>query len=158
MSWIRISDDMLDNSKVRAAGREAYLLYMAALHFCHQNGDTEGFVPEWCLQDLARKCWVTDFDGALKSLLKIFRPFKNPLWERSDGGYLIHDFKEYLPKVQANRPPDEEVSAIRAEAGRTGGKRSGVVRRSKIEAKDEAKLKQVLASMKQMMNQITKQS
>jgi len=48
------------------------------------------------------------------------------LWEKVEGGFLIHDDAEYRPK----RATTDELREARREAGRRGGVRSGAVRSS----------------------------
>lgn len=61
---------------------------------------------------------------------------ERPTWVRIEGGWQIHDFEKH----HTTRADIEAKRAVRAEAGRKGGMRSGQVRREK--RADEATAKQ----------------
>ena len=121
MPWVRLDDGFYDNPKVLRAGDAAIGLYARALSYCGRHL-TDGFVP-------------TEFVRHLSAVAD--RLVRAKLWERVPDGFRVHDYLAYNP----SRAQARQKRRLRAEAGRTGGRASGSVRRNKIEANAEAKSK-----------------
>jgi len=84
MAWIRIDDRMPYHPKVIGLSAEAFRLYVASL--CYAGGhETDGFVPASALPVL----W-----GTARTAAELERA---GLWDRSDGGWSIHDYLQYNP-------------------------------------------------------------
>ena len=102
MAWVKIDDQFSVNAKVLAAGKDGRELHISALCHCNRNL-TDGLVAVDVVRQIGALFEVYDTDAAIERLLAI------GLWERVDGGYMIHDYLEY-------NPSREQVLAQRAEA------------------------------------------
>lgn len=114
MAWARLDDGFGDHQKVldlidtlpELEGAAAIGLWTLALAYAHGTmrlAKTPGFIPRSFARSRARvPAQVGD------------RLVDVGLWEKADGGWLIHDFDDYLPS--------EELRAKRAEAGRQGAR------------------------------------
>lgn len=119
MSWVRIDDGAPDHPKLLKAGAEACWLWVCGLAYCNRQAKKrDGFIPTEKVPALY------PIRGAMRLADKLVEV---GLWERVDGGFLVHDYLEFQPT--------SDLRAARAEAGRRGGQRSGEVRRSNGEAK-----------------------
>jgi hypothetical protein len=145
MSWVKLCENFADHPKVLAAGPEGVCLWVCGLAYCNRQSKRDGFIP-------AVK--VALLYPMPKPARVAYRLVAVGLWERVEGGYVIHDYHTYQPSVEAQ----EKLRAARAESGRIGGQRSGATRRgdppeanlkqvaSDDEATDEANSKQVASS------------
>jgi len=114
MAWARLDDGFGDHQKVldlidtlpELEGAAAIGLWTLALAYAHGTmrlAKTPGFIPRSFARSRARvPAQIGD------------RLVAVGLWETADGGWLIHDFDDYLPS--------EELRAKRAEAGRRGAR------------------------------------
>lgn len=113
MAWARLDDGFGDHPKVldlidtldEMAGAAAIGLWTLALAYAHgtmRTAKVPGFVPRSFVR---RACVPASLGDRLVDV---------GLWEQADGGWLIHDFGDYLPS--------EELRAKRAEAGRRGAR------------------------------------
>lgn len=114
MAWARLDDGFGDHQKVldlidtlpELEGAAAIGLWTLALAYAHGTmrlAKTPGFIPRSFARSRARvPAQIGD------------RLVAVGLWEEADGGWLIHDFDDYLPS--------EELRAKRAEAGRRGAR------------------------------------
>lgn len=124
MSWVRIDDQFTDHPKLAAAGPVAGWVYISGLCYAARYL-TDGFVPE----NIALR-----FDGSSRELLANL--VKCSLFDRVEGGYMIHDYLEYNPpaskvkaereaakaRKHANQPPKSPGSPeVRANFSRTSG-------------------------------------
>jgi hypothetical protein len=110
MTWARLDDRWHDHPKVVEAGLEAAGLWVMCLTWAHANrrkSTTPGYVPATV---------VARFAGT-KALKLSKRLCDVGLLDRADGGWLVHDFADYLPKYD---------SAKAAESGRKAPRRGGV--------------------------------
>jgi len=111
MAWARLDDGFGDHPKVlelidtlnEMAGAAAIGLWTLGLSYAHSTMRTAkipGYVPRSFVHrarvPAAVGEWLCDAG----------------LWERAEGGWIIHDFDDYLPS--------SELKAKRAEAGRRG--------------------------------------
>lgn len=107
MPWARLDDGFHDHPKVDGLSLAAVGLYTLCLTWSHRHRKTAlvpGHITEARVRKLAGKQATSLVDELLSS----------GLWEHETGlgGWVIHDFADYLPK---ERNPDE-----RREAGRRG--------------------------------------
>ena len=125
MPWVRIDDHFDEHPKLAAAGPLAWALWFAGLAYCNRNL-TDGFIPrnvalrllDWTHSDGSGEAWqlcVTspntgsgfgtgaDVDSA--NVIGVL--ITAGLWEKTKGGYTIHDYLDY-------QPSKEEVLAERA--------------------------------------------
>lgn len=112
MTWFKVDDTLAFHRKTVAAGVAAMGLWVRAGSWSAQTL-TDGFVPEHMVPPLA------DGDAGLAGRL-----VEAGLWRRVRGGYSFHEWAERQPSRQSI----EDRRAVRAEAGRKGGVRSGQVR------------------------------
>ena len=111
MAWARIDDNFFSHPKVRKAGKDAVILYMAAL--CHSNAYmTEGYIADEVLGLIGVQAFQNQPKKAAEKLVQC------GLFIRVEDGYLIHDFLEY----NYSREQIEELKAKRAAAGKLGGR------------------------------------
>lgn len=111
MAWARIDDNFFSHPKVRKAGKDAVILYMAAL--CHSNAYmTEGYIADEVLALIGMQAFQNQPNKAAEKLVQC------GLFIREESGYLIHDFLEY----NYSREQIEELKSKRAAAGRLGGR------------------------------------
>ena len=111
MAWTRIDDKFLMNPKVQSAGAYGMALYLSGLIYCNSNL-TDGFIPDVMLPVLCGLAFQTPNKKGADVLVSL------NLWERVDGGYLIHDFLSF------NRSRDEiiAINQKRTENGAKGGR------------------------------------
>jgi hypothetical protein len=99
MTWVKLDDQFSQHPKIVAAGPTAGWLYVCALTYSARYL-TDGFIPERQAMLLAD---ISDPYSEIERLLAV------GLFERTDGGYRIHDYLDY-------NPPREQVLAERAAA------------------------------------------
>jgi len=93
MAWTRIDDKFLMNPKVQSAGAYGMALYLSGLIYCNTNL-TDGFIPDVMLPVLCGLAFQTPNKKGADVLVSL------NLWERVDGGYLIHDFLSFNKSKQ----------------------------------------------------------
>lgn len=113
MSWARVDDDFHDHPKVVELPLDAVGLWTLTLTWAHRHIASTvvpGHLPPGRVTRLA--------GSKTRRLAKALTDAR--LWDVDDehGGWLIHDFEDYLPPKPKRTP--EEISAIRSEAGRRG--------------------------------------
>ncbi|MFI6296734.1 hypothetical protein ACIBEJ_34450 [Nonomuraea sp. NPDC050790] len=115
MAWGRVDDAFDDHPKVLALldiedlkGAAAALgLWTLCFTWAHRNTRKKGKVPGRIPSSLPRRFFGPEAREMAALLVEV------GLWDAtSDGGWMIHDFADYLP--------GREVSEARAEAGRKG--------------------------------------
>ena len=111
MAWARIDDNFFNHPKVRNAGKDAVIFHLAAL--CHSNAFlTEGFIQDAMIELIG----VQSFKKKPVQLAE--RLVDCGLWERVDGGYLIHDFLKY----NHSKAEVEEIKSKKSASGKLGGR------------------------------------
>lgn len=127
MPWARFDDQFPDHPKVVKVGPLAAWLSVCAVCYCSRYL-TDGFVPEAQLRKLAD---VKDPVSLAERLVDA------GVWERCDGGFMVHDYLEYNPSrdaVLANRDTAKQRMSkrrspeVRSNKQRTSSERSGEVR------------------------------
>lgn len=115
MPWFKVDDKLHDHRKARIAKRSAMGVWVLAGSWCADNL-MDGFVPAEVLPR-----WGTKADAAALVKAGLWHP------EERDGepGWVFHNWSEFQP----TKASVEERRRQKAEAGRIGGKKSGVSRR-----------------------------
>lgn len=125
MTWVKVDDALWRHRKVAALPPDkvfpAMGLWALALSWVGANL-TDGYITDRAIVQVAG----ADVSDLADELIRV------GLWERADGGFLIHDYLEYNPTS------DEVLTLrkVREEAGRKGGKAT----------QSKPKLKQVLGA------------
>lgn len=117
MAWVRIDDRYADHHKVVTVGPLGSAMQVAALCYANRNG-TNGFIAVV----IAKKLLDLDSFGVAAGTTWtaiVEQLVEARMWEPVSGGWMIHDYDEYQ-KAHKRKDPDE-VSALRAEAGKKGG-------------------------------------
>lgn len=127
MSWFRIEHKLPSHGKVAPISDAAFRLHITAGCWCAEHM-TDGHVPAAMPEAMTKAPRGKALAGVLAELLKA------GLWERTEDGYLIHDYLAY----NMSRAEYE----LKALAGRSGGVKSGASRRSKNEARASVVLEQ----------------
>ena len=137
MPWGRVDDSLHGHPKVLRAGLEAMGLWAVALSYVSQYL-TDGVVPVEWVETLRGE---PDARGRRRYVgLRLAATLvRVGLWEGVNGvGWRFHDFLDHNPSASSVRADRAAKSAVRAEAGRLGGLKSGQARRSNGEANAEA--------------------
>jgi hypothetical protein len=118
MPWVRLDDGFGEHPKIIKAGSLAGWLYVMGLGYCNRNL-TDGFIP------IGMVTRLTDLDDACRLAERLVDA---GLWEATGGGYRVHDYLDYQP----SREQAEELSGIRADVGRRGGRASAEARAKQV--------------------------
>lgn len=146
MSWVRIDDQFPMHPKIVTAGPLAEVLQERAACYASRQL-TDGFIPFAVLPLLLVGFERLFFDG--KPALDYDWPglmmsIRVPgcdvgLWEKTDGGWLVHDYLDYNP----SRYDIEQLRKTKSRAGRSGGLAKGKARaKARANAKVKANAKQ----------------
>src|SRR5262245_10798864 len=111
--WVRLDDGFADHPKIKRAGPLATWLHVAGLCYASRYS-TDGHLPVEVIPTLAS---FQDLVVQVQTLVD--RLVEVKLWERAEGGFVIHDFLDYNPsaeKVKAER----EAARQRMQAQRGG--------------------------------------
>ena len=128
MSWVKLDDGFSDHRKMLEVaercgksfkGAAACWLWACGLAYANRQAARDGFVPEIKVASLYPVKGSSELAGLLVDV---------GLWERVEGGYMIHDYHDYQPAKSL------ELKARRSVAGAAGGRASGASRRAKSEA------------------------
>lgn len=111
MSFAKLDDGYPDHPKILAAGPLAAWLHTCALCYCNRL-HTDGFIPSGQIRKLAD----VEQPAAL-----VQRLVEANLWEPCQGGYRVHDYLDHNLSADEIAQRREEISRVRAEAGRKGG-------------------------------------
>jgi hypothetical protein len=105
MAWARIDDGFHDHPKIDELGLAAVGLWTLCLTWAHRHRRT-ALVPGHITEARVRKIAGKQADNLVQELVT------SRLWEVEPhvGGWVIHDFADYLPK---ERDPDERRAAGR---------------------------------------------
>lgn len=115
MTWVRIDDNFHWHPKVARLSSDAYRLLVGGL--CYANRyQTAGFIRREVVAMLSgtRRGAVSNPSRSCRELVAA------RLWEKAEGGYLIHDYFEYQPdpiKQAAGRKGGIVSAQARAQAG-----------------------------------------
>jgi len=140
MSWGKIDDGFATHPKVAPLSAEALQLWIRCFCWCHLKVNeglrpgVDGFVPRALLATIGA--------GVIRKLEKLARElvdaraggtFRFGLWEPVEGGWVFHDWKNYLRQCGAAElvPGPETPQRDRSEAGRIAGLASANARRAR---------------------------
>lgn len=147
MPWFYVDDDMAFNRKIVFAGNPAIGLWTRAGAWSRKEG-THGFIPT----DMVRSLGTPQ---QASRLVTVPPDCETGLWLKANGGYQFHQWHDrYDPEKES------EVRRKRSAAGRIGGIKSGVTRKSgsKNEANASAESKQMLQqTLEQTLEQTPQQ-
>jgi hypothetical protein len=134
MTWVKFDRAARAHGKCVKAGNDAAAFWAFAIQWSVAN-QTDGFLDAELLHTITP---VPIAKNEAKRLADVcvassVRPGGAGLFERADGGYVIHDFGDYQPPADIDEKR-EWLSRARSDAGHRGGVRSGEARRSKNEA------------------------
>lgn len=118
MSWARLDDGWHDHPKVVAAGLDGAGLWTMCLTWAHKarrTSPTPGVVPE---------AVVARFAGAKAKKLSA-RLHEVGLWDaKTDAGWPIHDFDEYLPRYDPEQAKEAGAKGGKARAAKQTAKQT----------------------------------
>ena len=129
MAWVKIDDNIFNHPKMVAAGHLGQHLQIRALAYCNQYL-TDGFICADALHMSIGLHTVDLGDGKPRKvdmMAVVARLVKVGVWDRVEGGYMIHDYFDYQPSRASLKEKQERIS----EARRAAGLKSGQVRRAK---------------------------
>ena len=113
MAYTNTDYSFWTNPKVRAAGKDAALLYIAGNGFCNEYL-TDGFISDTDIETVAFNAFLRSPKRAVEALMIA------GLWDRVRGGYKIHDYLDY----NKSKKEIEELRSKKTAAGRKGGRAS----------------------------------
>jgi hypothetical protein len=108
MTWVRLDDSMIEHPKVAALSDAALRTHLGGLCYCGRVM-SDGFIPQRIGAGIAPP-------EILAELERPQVPNRAPLWEKTTGGWLIHDYLDYNP----SREQIEGERASRRERGKKG--------------------------------------
>lgn len=98
MAWARLDDGFPEHPKVLAVGPFGLAVFVRALCYSARNL-TDGFIP-----DAATASFTVDFARTSRTASAIDWPSRlvaAGLWDRVDGGFIVHDYLSYNPSEDA---------------------------------------------------------
>lgn len=111
MAWARMDDGFHDHPKVGGLSLAAVGLWTLCFTWCNRHLGADDLPPGFVPTHQPKR-----FGGTTRQVAELVAA---GLWETTDGGWLFHDFEDYLP--ESRRPSNmAEVSAARSEAGKRG--------------------------------------
>jgi hypothetical protein len=119
MAYIQVEASVRTHTKFLKAGPAASWLWLCGMGYC-QDGLTDGFIPDQALDYLGVKA------AAAKKLADEL--VKVRLWERTDGGWQVHDYLKHNKSA-------EEIKRVRDERA-LGGLKGGRPRKKHVHLPD----------------------
>lgn len=95
MSWARLDDGFHRNPKQLRMTDAAFRLYVCALSYCAEPREPTGYISAEQADALRRA--LRKWPRVITELLEL------NAWEPADGGYLIHDYDEYVERGSRDR-------------------------------------------------------
>jgi hypothetical protein len=95
VSWVRLDDRFDENPKQLRMSNAGFRLYVCALSFCARHRDVTGFMTYEQANGLRRA--IRQGPKTIGELVAL------NAWEQVDGGYLIHDYEDYIEKGSRER-------------------------------------------------------
>lgn len=144
MPWVRLDDRFPSHRKVALLSDRSFRLYVSALCWASENL-TEGRILDRELSLVAR---IRGVKTAAKELEEA------QLWDRIEGGWVIHDYLEYNPdraRVQADR----EANAARQQAWRDRKRAEREAKKAAEEAARDAQRNGVTPDASEQENDMT---
>lgn len=111
MAWVRLEGGFPEHRKILGLSDAAFRLHILAICYAARML-SDGTVP---------RIWLTGGKG--RTVPKAVDQLVSAgVWEsRDDGDYLIHDYLEYQPSRVRVTEHQDQMSLVKAEAGRKGG-------------------------------------
>ena len=142
-AWVKIDDHFDEHPKLAKVGPVGWGVWLAGLAYCNRNL-TDGFIPlpvaesiggKWRIYEpqddgrskawqINRSCGMHGEDMDVEWVIGLL--LDAGLWDVTDDGYLIHDYRDYQPtrdEVEAERRQKQQ-------AGAKGGQASAQARAS----------------------------
>lgn len=111
MAWARMDDGFHDHPKVGGLTLGAVGLWTLCFTWCNRHLGADDLPPGFVPTHQPKR-----FGGTTRQVAELVAA---GLWETTDGGWVFHDFEDYLP--ESRRPSSmADVSAARSEAGKKG--------------------------------------
>jgi hypothetical protein len=111
MAWVLLDDNFPSHPKVVQAGNAAAFLFVCGLCYCRRF-HTEGFIPTNAAKNLGV---FSNPRRLIDALIEV------GLWERAEGGFMVHDYAMVYADDAGDKAKKEETRKKRQEAGRRGG-------------------------------------
>lgn len=127
MSWAKIDDRANEHPKLLKAGPKACWAWACGLMYCNRQAKKTGQIPKVVAHGM-----LYPGIGAREAAKLV----AVGLWRDEGDHYEVHEHGQWNSEKRPSLTP-EELSEVRAEAGRTGGRRSGESRREANEAKQK---------------------
>lgn len=113
MNWSRLDANFATNHKTIAlmgsrAGEHALLVYVFSHGYAASHG-TDGFIPKGA---------IGTFHGTAKDATILV---DIGLWDAVDGGWVVHDWREYQPSSEEAQRRSERARHAAAKRWGTGG-------------------------------------
>jgi hypothetical protein len=119
MPWVRLDDEFAQHPKVVSLPYRGRWLHIAAL--CYSNRMlTDGFIPIAMLAALCPHEREDPIDEGPYQLAAELVAVG--LWEKTDGGFAIHDFHQYQPSKREVLAARKRLRKARSETGQKGAK------------------------------------
>lgn len=127
MAWVKIDDNFPDHPKILRIGLPAIVLQIRALCYASRHL-TDGFISSKVEANLLEGFNEWFDDTLVNTNLLADEMVKAGLWEKAEGGYIIHDYLAY-------NPSKKHVLALRRKrqaSGKQGGLSSAQARRKQV--------------------------
>jgi hypothetical protein len=95
VSWVKLDDSFHRNDKQLQMSDGAFRVYVCAMSWCAQATEPTGYLTT--AQARALVASLGKKPAVIAELVKL------NAWEEAEGGYLIHDYEEYLEKGSVER-------------------------------------------------------
>ena len=106
MSWAKLDDKANEHVKQLRAGSEACWLWACGLMYANRQAERDGFIPDEAVPIL--------YGPARNPMRLAKRLAEVGLWDRVDGGYLVHNYHQWNP-TQAQIEEERAKGRERAE-------------------------------------------
>lgn len=133
MAWVKLDDQAPRNAKLLKAGPAAAWMWVCGIAHC-QAHMSEGFIADIAIP-------MVGITGAARSLKLADVLVKCGLFDRVDGGYLVHDYLDHNETREEALARKTSLAAKRAASGRAGGLASGVARSNEANGKQRIEAK-----------------
>lgn len=137
MAYAITEYEFWSNPKVREAGKDAVLMYLAGNSYCNQFM-TDGLITFAVIPTVANLAFQKSPNKAIESLVN------SKLWIKKTNGYQVHDYLKH----NKSKAEIEDLMNKRSKAGKAGAK-SRVTTNDKAneQASDEANAEHLLGSI-----------
>lgn len=136
MSWLKLDDRFMDHPLILPLTFEELGMYLYALAFSNRN-ETDGRVPRQALLCKASRSFEDEPEQTLKLNKQLVRLLcdANLFASSEDGVLIVVHYTEFCDTRDEKDQRRTQLSETRAEVGKIGGLRSGIVRREAIASK-----------------------